>query len=158
VIITDTSPAHWLNPAVSAKRLLRCLDASACALRLTAATDEKLTTPLFTLRIDGSCVPGVASREVKGAFEAVFMYSRRNLRAESPAGVELFKAQGCALDAEVEKHIGPNCCCFLPSMPASGMEYELLSMQGERLWLVDRSGDLAKQRPRALSTLPVVRR
>lgn len=47
---------------------------------------------------------------------------------------------------------------FLPSIPASGIEYDLLSLKGDRLWLGERSGDLAKQRPGALSSLALVRR
>lgn len=151
------SPAPEYLGAFHAVRSFVFTD-GAWALRLTTAADDKFAAPLFTLRIDGSYLLGTASRQVPSATEAVFFYSRRYVRAESAAGVDLFKKQGCVLELGVEKDISLTGCGFLPSIPASGIEYDLLSLKGDRLWLGERSGDLAKQRPGALSTLAVVRR
>lgn len=128
------------------------------ALVFKTAADAEFAKPLFTLRIDGSYAVGKLAAQPAGATEAAFFYSRRYVRADSPSGAAFFQSQGCTLQPGVETDVSLNGCGFVPSITASGIEYDLLQLKGEQLLLGDRSGDLAKARPTALSAFALVKR
>jgi hypothetical protein len=128
------------------------------ALRFQAYGDAEAKAPLFTLRIEGQYLVGGASATVEGASEATFSYTSRHLTADSDAGVDMFKGMGCELDKGVEADISKVGCGFIPSIIASGVEYDLVKLDGDTLFFGDRSGDLSKARPEKLGETPVVRR
>lgn len=130
----------------------------AWALTARATVDAKLTEPLFTLRIEGDYAVGKPAEIPRDATEAAFFYHRRYVRADSATGAAFFKSQGCDLPLHVEVDVSLAGCGFVPAVTSSGIEYDLLKISGEQLFLGERSGDLAKSRPRALSTFPLTKR
>lgn len=114
------------------------------------------TVLLFTATLSGTYVLGSAAA-VEGAREAVFHVSERSVEADGPAGVDMFAAMGCVLREGVAMDLTSESCGFLPSVMASGVEYDVVALQGEELFLGERSGDLSKTRPEALIAYPLVR-
>jgi hypothetical protein len=124
---------------------------SAWSLVFTAYGDANAKLKLFTLSVGGQYHLG-ASSSVANATEAVFLFHRRSVRAESAAGVGLFASMGCSLELGQAKDLSSQGCGFLPSLMSAAAEYDLVSLQNGKLFLGDRSGDLSKARPSKLGT------
>ena len=129
----------------------------AWALEFRAFADAAGQVGLFALRVEGTYALLGASRAVPGATEANFRFGRRYLTA-SASGAGLFAPSGCALEPGVERDVSADGCGFVPSVRAAPVEYDLVRLDGDRLFFGDRSGDLGKARPERLGADPVVRR
>lgn len=119
--------------------------------------DEAASQPLFRIDVAGAYVIGGPSAAIEGAHNGIFPALQRDLTAESPAGVALFAGMGCALEEGVVKHLVDEGCGFLPPLMQVMGEYDLVALQDDRLFLGDRTGDLSKERPAALTPYPLVR-
>lgn len=119
--------------------------------------DEAASQPLFRINVSGAYVIGGLSATVEGAREGIFPALQRDLTAESPAGVAMFADMGCTLEEGVVKHLVDEGCGFLPPLMQVMGEYDLVAFRDDRLFLGDRSGDLSKARPTALTPFPLVR-
>lgn len=128
------------------------------AMVFRAYADAEARKPLFTLRIDGPYVVGGASTQVSGASEVTFQYAHRYVTADSADGVAMFAKMGCTLRVGDETDVSLQGCGFVPSMLQAGVEYDLLKLEGDKLYFGDRSGDLSKARPQKLGAQPVTKR
>lgn len=118
--------------------------------------DAEATAPLFTATVSGTYVIG-GDAQVDEAWSAVFHIAARSVTANSPAGVSMFESLGCRLDEGVAMDLTVDGCGFLPSVMASAVEYDLIAIHDDQLFLGDRSGDLSLERPGKLIRYPLVR-
>lgn len=124
------------------------------SITFDAFADEGATTLLFSVDVAGTYVVG-ADSAVEGAQDAVFHISTREVTA-SEIGVGIFADMGCTLVSGEAKDLRNEACGFLPSVMQSAIEYDLISLQNEQLFLGERTGDLSKERPSALIAYPLV--
>lgn len=123
-----------------------------------AFADRAASQPLFRIDVAGVYVIGGPSATVDGAHEGIFPAIRRDLTALSAAGVTMLAGIGCTVEEGVVKHLVNEACGFLPPLMQAMGEYDLVSLQEDRLYFGDRSGDLTKSRPTALTPFPLVRK
>ena len=121
-----------------------------------AYADAQGKQPLFRLDVGGFYVLGQAAAAVPGAFEGIFPANRRQVTAETAAGVAMFAGMGCAL--EQGKALVSQGCGFVPALMQAMGEYDLVAFKDGRLYFGDRAGDLTKARPAALTTYPLLRK
>lgn len=119
--------------------------------------DEAASQPLFRIDVAGAYVIGGPSASIEGAHSGIFPALQRDLTAESPAGVALFAGMGCTLEEGVVTHLIDKGCGFLPPLMQAMGEYDLIALRDDQLFLGDRTGDLSKARPAALTPFPLVR-
>lgn len=122
-----------------------------------AFADAEGKVPLFTLDVGGVYVLGGASVAVPGAVEGIFPATHRNLTADSAEGVAFFAGQGCALTVGQAMPLVQTGCGFVPGLMQAMGEYDLVAVKDGSLFFGDRSGDLTKARPTALTPYPLVR-
>lgn len=122
-----------------------------------AFADAEASQPLFRIEVGGAYAIGGPSAKVSGAYEGIFPATRRDLTAESPAGVAMFAGMGCTLEEGLTKHLVNEGCGFLPSLMQAMGEYDLVALKDGQLFLGDRAGDLTKARPEKLTPFPLVR-
>jgi hypothetical protein len=133
-------------------------EGDAWSVTFRAFGDAAMTVPLFTLEVAGYYRIGGASAVVSGAYNGVFGASDKVLVAESEAAVGMFADMGCTLEVGVPFDLTDQACGFFhASMDVAG-EYDLVSLQGDQLFLGDRAGDLTKERPTKLTPFPLVRK
>lgn len=112
---------------------------------------------LFTLDVGGVYVLGGASASVPEAVEGIFPATHRSLTANSDAGAAFFAGQGCALTVGQPMPLVEKGCGFVPGLMQAMGEYDLVALKDGSLFFGDRSGDLTKARPTALTVYPLVR-
>jgi hypothetical protein len=128
-------------------------------LRFTAYGDDQATVPLFTLRAEGTYALGDPSPDVADARYADFHFASRSLTAHQPGLVDLFtSASATPWEIDVERDVSADGCAFVPSVSASPTEYDLVKLEGSRLFFGDRSRDLSDpaNRPQRLMDDPLV--
>lgn len=123
-----------------------------------AYADAQGKQPLFRLEVGGFYVLGQASAGVPGAFEGVFPANRRQVIAESDAGVGMFASMGCTLEQGKALSLVSQGCGFVPGLMQAMGEYDLVAFKDGGLYFGDRAGDLSKARPAALTPYPLVRK
>jgi len=123
-------------------------------VQFRAFADSLAKQPLFTIDVGGVFVIGARSTKVPGAWEGIFPAQYRRLTADSEAGVAMFAAQGCQLKLGQTLSLTHKSCGFVPSLMQAMGEYDLVSLKGDLLYFGDRSGDLTKERPAALTPFP----
>ena len=123
-----------------------------------AYADAQGKQPLFRLEVGGVYVLGQASAAVPGAFEGIFPANRRQVIAESEAGVAMFAGMGCTLEQGKALSLVSRGCGFMPGLMQAMGEYDLVALKDGRLYFGDRAGDLTKARPAALTPHPLVRK
>ena len=119
--------------------------------------DAAAQVPLFTLDVGGVYVIGGPSAAVPGANDAIFPATRRQITAQSAAGVAMFGAMGCTLQQGVALPLTDAGCGFVPGLMQAMGEYDLVRIDGGQLFLGDRAGDLTKARPAALTPFALQR-
>jgi hypothetical protein len=133
-------------------------DGDAWSITFRAFGDAGMTVPLFTLDVAGYYKIGGPSKDVPGAYNGVFGASDKVLVADSPAAVEMFGQMGCTLEVGVPFDLTDQACGFFhASMDAAG-EYDLVALKDGQLFLGDRAGDLTKERPKALTPFPLIKK
>lgn len=152
---------RWVSAAPEAMGPIQgtrdfAFEADRWSVTFTAFADPEAAQALFRLDVGGRFVLGGPSAAVDGAFEAIFPADRRRITALSEAGVQMFAAQGCALQVGVALDLTSQGCGFVPSLMAAMGEYDLVAMRDGRLFLGDRAADLSKARPTALTPFPLV--
>lgn len=123
-----------------------------------AYADAQGKQPLFRLEVGGFYVLGQASAAVPGAFEGIFPANRRQVSAESEAGVGMFASMGCTLEKGKALSLVSQGCGFVPGLMQAMGEYDLVAFKDDGLHFGDRAGDLTKARPVALTPYPLVRK
>jgi hypothetical protein len=126
-------------------------------LRYTAFADEAQSQPVFHIDIAGHYLVGRPSANIEGTRDAVFTYTSRTVTPLSPAGVALFAGAGCTTRLGQATDATLTGCGFVPSVMASAVEYDLVSVVGSQMRLGDRAGDLSRERPAKLSDFALVR-
>jgi hypothetical protein len=121
-----------------------------------AYADAQGSQPLFRLEVGGFYVLGEVSAAVAGAFEGIFPANSRRIVAESDAGVAMFSGMGCMLEKGKTLSLVSKECGFVPGLMQAMGEYDLVAIKEGRLYFGDRSGDLTKARPAALTPYPLV--
>ncbi len=133
-------------------------DGDAWSITFRAFGDEALSVPIFTLDVAGYYKIGGESAVVPGAYNGVFGATDKTLVANSDIAVKMFGDMGCTLDVGVPFDLTDQACGFFhASMDAAG-EYDLVAIHGDQLFLGDRAGDLTKERPKALTPFPLVKK
>lgn len=123
-----------------------------------AYADAQGKQPLFNLDVGGFYVLGLPSSAVPNAVEGIFPANHRHLTADSEASVQMFAGMGCALEKGKVLPLVNQGCGFVPSIMQAMGEYDLVSLKEGKLYFGDRSGDLIKSRPTALTTYPLIRK
>lgn len=154
---------HWTSAAPEAQGQLFAardfaFDGNTWSVTYRAFADAQGKMPLFTLNVGGVFVLGGPSPTVSGAYEGVFPALRREIVAESEAGVAMFAGMGCKLEVGAPKVLLAEPCGFVPSQMQAMGEYDLVMLKNGQLFFGDRSGDLTKARPTALTPYPLVRK
>ena len=154
---------HWVSAAPEAQGPLFAtrdftFDGDGWSVLYSAYGDQDATAPLFTLEVGGHFVLGGPSATVEGATEGVFPATHRRISAQSEAGAAMFAGMGCTLMVGEAKDLTTEGCGFVPSLMSAMGEYDLVAVRDGQLFFGDRSGDLTKARPTALTPYPLVRR
>ena len=103
--------------------------------------------------------PSAAHRpRCPGAWEGIFPQTRRNLTADSDAGVVMFAQMGCLLVKGQAKAVMQQPCGFIAPLMQSMGEYDLVMIKEGQFFFGDRSGDLSKARPEKLNQFPMVQK
>jgi hypothetical protein len=133
------------------------LTEKAWALRFYAFSDEKAANPLWTLRVEGTYLLGQSHPSVPGARYADFAGSAKYITAYTPDFLKLYGG-GAPWKAGVEYDFSRTGAGFLPSVENGPIEYDLVKLEGSKLYLGDRSIDLNKERAQKPSAYALVRR
>lgn len=120
--------------------------------------DAEAKLPLFTLDVGGIFVVGGPSAALTGAYEGIFPATHRKIVADSGEGATMFAQMGCKLVVGVAKALVSEPCGFVPSQMQAMGEYDLVAIKNGKLFFGERSGDLTKERPKALYPFPLVRK
>lgn len=130
---------------------------SSWELTYQAYLDADTQIPVFTLYVSGEYLLGGQSKVVDAAHEGVFWAKKRDLIANSDAGVQLFASMGCALQIGTRNSLIEEGCGVIPSVMNAMGEYDLVSLKDGKLYFGDRSGDLTKSRPDKLTPFPLAK-
>jgi hypothetical protein len=133
-------------------------DGDAWSVVFSTFADDGLTQPGFTINVAGYYRLGGASAAVPGAWNGVFAAFDKTVTAHSPEAVAMFADMGCTLELGQPFDLTDQACGFLHAAMEAMGEYDLVSIQGDQLFLGDRSADLTKARPTMLTPFPVVRK
>lgn len=134
------------------------IDAKRWRVRYRAFADAQGATPLFEIDVAGFYRLGGVSPVGADVREGIFPALERRLTALSPQGVAMFAGMGCTLTVGVARDLVETGCGFVPSLMSVMGEYDLAAIRDGALYFGDRSGDLAKARPSALTPYPLRRR
>ena len=153
---------HWISASAEAQGGIYAtrefhIEGDRWSVVFLAFADEAASQPLFRIDVSGAYVIGGPSAAVDGAHEGIFPALQRDLTALSAGGVAMFVGMGCTLEEGVVKHLLDEACGFLPPLMQAMGEYDLVAVREDRLYFGDRSGDLTKARPTALTPFPLVR-
>lgn len=133
-------------------------DGDAWSITFRAFGDEALSVTIFTLDVAGYYSLAGESSVIPGAYNGVFGATDKTLVADSDIAVKMFGDMGCTLDVGVPFDLTDQACGFFhASMDAAG-EYDLVAIHGDQLFLGDRAGDLTKERPKVLTSFPLVKK
>jgi hypothetical protein len=133
-------------------------DGDAWSIKFRAFGDETLSVPIFTLDVAGYYKIGGESAVVPGAYNGVFGATDKTLVADSDIAVKMFGDMGCTLQVGVPFDLTDQACGFFHAAMDAAGEYDLVSLQGDQLFLGDRAGDLTKERPVKLTPFPLIRK
>ena len=122
-----------------------------------ATTDASGKTPLWTLRVEGTYQLGQAHPNVPGARYADFGGDAKYITAYTPDMLAVF-AQGRPWKVGVEYDFSATGAGFFPSVKDGPKELDLVKLEGDTLYLGDRSVDLNKVRAQKLSAYPLIRK
>lgn len=131
-------------------------DQDSWSITFKAFGDAEGNLELFRLNVGGSYIIGNGS-DSEGQSPANFTVLHRTIQTGTEAGKTMFESMRCALEINREKDLTNEACGFIPAIMASGIEYDLLSLKDNKLYLGDRSGDLSKERPEKLTAYPLVK-
>ncbi|MGL5012587.1 MAG: hypothetical protein ACRC6I_22185 [Paracoccaceae bacterium] len=132
-------------------------DGDAWSITFKAFADAERAAPMFTLQVDGHFRLGGESAAVPGAWNGVFGAFDKTVTAHSAAAVEMFGGMGCTLEIDQPFDLTDKACGFFHATMDTLGEYDLVALKDGQLFLGDRSGDLTKARPTALTPFPLVR-
>jgi hypothetical protein len=131
-------------------------------LTFRAHGDESRTVKLFSLRLEGGYELKGDSSEVPGARHADFHFTARYFTPHAPMFVDMLNnahAGGGNWQVDVEQDVSRTGALFIPSVAQAHTEYDLLKLDGNKLYFGDRSRDLTvpANRPTKLIAGAVVR-
>lgn len=129
----------------------------AWSIVFSAFADDKAAIPLWTLRVEGTYILGQPHPGVAGARYADFAGSTKYITAYTDDFAKLFGGT-VALPKGVEYDFSRTGAGFFPSVEAGPVEYDLVKLEGNTLYLGDRSIDLNKERAQKASAYPLTRR
>ena len=129
----------------------------AWAISFNAFGDDKASVPLWTLRVEGTYVLGQAHPKVAGARYADFAGSAKYITAYTDEFLKTF-SNGASWKKNTEYEFSRTGAGFFPSVEAGPVEYDLVKLEGNTLFLGDRSVDLNKERAQKASAYALVRR
>lgn len=112
-------------------------------VKYTLFLDEAKTMPVFIFRGVGTYSVTGKSKKVKGASEALFLFSKKSLTLLTD-NADLIKGLGfadCKLQKGVERDISETGCSFVAPLAVCNREYDLLKLAGKKLFLGARPAD-----------------
>jgi hypothetical protein len=127
----------------------------------TVFGDKDCTQPLFTLDVAGKWELRGQSKSVEGAHNAFFGFKTRTLTAKSEGAVQFMNQAGfCGKkDWKVGEalDIHKTGCAQLGAKPAKECkgEHDLVKMDGEKVFLGDRSGNMCEKNNYPTKLYPV---
>ncbi len=133
------------------------LTEKAWAIIFSAYGDEKASIRLWKLRVEGIYILGQAHPGVAGARYADFAGSAKYITAYTDDFVKLF-SNAAAWQKGVEYDFSRIGAGFFPSVEDGPIEYDLVKLEGNTLYLGDRSIDLNKERAQKASGYALVRK
>lgn len=132
-------------------------------LIFTAWGDKDLHYKLFTLRIEGEYELRGNSQVVPEAHQADFHFYRRYFTVHAQPlldGLKGVTGEKGAWALDQEQEITRTGALFIPPLSPGHTEFDLLKLEGEKLFLGDRSQDLTvpENRPKKLIAFPLARK
>lgn len=133
------------------------------SLRFTLSLDAAGRQPVFTFRTGGGYRVLDASRQVPGAFDAVFLEEAKwvTLNADDPALAAAFGLDRCGLVVGVEKDISVSGCAGWKPVAQCFEDHDLLALDadgGLRFGVRPADNDMCSADKRPTALLPAVRR
>lgn len=112
-------------------------------VKYTLYLDEAKTLPVFTFRGIGTYSVTGKSKKVKGASEALFLFSKKSLTLLTD-NADLINNLGfasCNLRKGIEQDISETGCSFVAPLAVCNREFDLLKLTGKKLYLGARPAD-----------------
>lgn len=130
-------------------------------LVFTMYADREQKAPLFAFEASGPFTVGAASAAVPGASEAQFRFTQKKLTLlGDDAAAQKLGFASCGLTRGKAVDISKTGCSFLRSVADAGEEFDLLKLEGDKLFLGRRPADgnmgSADRRPKAVGA-PLVK-
>lgn len=135
-------------------------------IAFTQYADAACATPVLTAVLRGTYERTGASTRVPGASEAIFRFSYKGIVAHDAALVAKLNAGLCGArqwKAGIEQDVTSTGCLSIASREACAEEFDLIALDGDRLYLGERpppGADIceASRRPQRLRTVALRRR
>jgi len=125
-------------------------------LTFTMYGDSAKQFPLFSFEATGNFSVGKKSKSAKLAHETDFYFTKKYLTAltEDPVILQQLGFSNCNLKKGIKTDITVSGCSFIPSVTNYPKEFDLTSLQGDKLFLGMRPADgnmgTAEKRPTSL--------
>ena len=135
-------------------------------IAFTQYADASCEVRLMTAVLRGTYEPTAPSRQVPGAIDITFRFSRKGLVAYDAALVERLNSGVCGnrrWEVGSEQDVTSSGCLGIESLTACPQEYDIAKVDGRRLFLGDRPRPgtnicAESRRPQGLRTEPLLRR
>jgi hypothetical protein len=135
-------------------------------IAFTQYADAACQERVLTATLRGTYEPDAASARVAGAVDVTFRFTRKGLAVYDPALLDRLNAGACGdrrWSRGIEQDVGAAGCLSIESVAACGQEYDLVRVDGDRLYLGERPPPgtnicAAGRRPTRLRTEPLRRR
>jgi hypothetical protein len=135
-------------------------------IAFTQYADAACQERVLTATLRGTYEPDAASARVAGAVDVTFRFTRKGLAVYDPALLDRLNAGACG-DRRwvrgIEQDVSATGCLSIESVPACAQEYDLVRVDGDRLYLGERPPPGTNicaegRRPTRLRTEPLRRR
>ena len=137
-------------------------DAPEWRLQARTFADAQCTAALLVVTVGGEFMVETPSTAVPGAHHVRFSHAELSVQARSEQVLPVLEAARCGSvpwQQSVSQDVSTSGCLFLPSVTECPAEYDLVKVDGQRLYFGRRASDLCspERRPMALETTPVFR-
>jgi hypothetical protein len=135
-------------------------------IAFTQYADASCQVRVLTATLRGTYQPSGPSPRVAGAVDVTFRFTRKGLAVYDPVLLDRLNAGACGdrrWSPGIEQDVSAAGCLSVASVPACAQEYDLVRVEGDRLYLGERpsaGSNLCAEgrRPARLRTVPLRRR
>jgi hypothetical protein len=135
-------------------------------IAFTQYADASCQVRVLTATLRGTYQPAAPSPRVAGAVEVTFRFTRKGLAVYDPVLLDRLNTGACGnrrWSPGIEQDVSAAGCLSIASVPACAQEYDLVRIDGDRLYLGERPQPgtnicAEERRPIRLRTEPLRRR